>query len=186
MVFSACSSGLHREKSVPFLDTVNTSINTLKMDELQLNYLFSKKNLISTEEVQIMNIIFTDDEELARKALIRVFKEIASQRKILLNPIEAKDGIETVYSIYKNYCLNPSQEVKINAIISDQKMNYVNGTNGHLVLTKNYIPFFFVTAFDKNTNFFKDFDCGGIYSKSLRKKDAEDIFQQILDINSDF
>ena len=62
-------------KSVPFLDTVNTSINTLKMDELQLNYLFSKKN---------------------------------------------------------------------------------------------------------------DFDCGGIYSKSLRKKDAEDIFQQILDINSDF
>ena len=82
------------------------------MDELQLNYLFSKKNLISTEEVQIMNIIFTDDEELARKALIRVFKEIASQRKILLNPSEAKDGIETVYSIYKNYCLNPSQEVK--------------------------------------------------------------------------
>lgn len=162
------------------------------MDELQLNYLFSKKNLITTEEVQIMNIIFTDDEELARKALIRVFKEIASQRKILLNPIEAKDGIETVYSIYKNYCLNPSQEVKINAIISDQKMNYVNGTNGRLVLTqltnisKNYIPFFFVTAFDKNTNFFKDFDCGGIYSKSLRKKDAEDIFQQILDINSDF
>ena len=142
---------------------VNTSINTLKMDELQLNYLFSKKNLISTEEVQIMNIIFTDDEELARKALIRVFKEIASQRKILLNPIEAKDGIETVYSIYKNYCLNPSQEVKINAIISDQKMNYVNGTNGRLVLTqltnisKNYIPFFFVTAFDKNTNFFQGF-----------------------------
>ena len=34
-----------------------------------------------------MNIIFTDDEELARKVLIRVFKEIASQRKILLNPI---------------------------------------------------------------------------------------------------
>ena len=33
------------------------------------------------------NIIFTDDEELARKVLIRVFKEIASQRKILLNPI---------------------------------------------------------------------------------------------------
>ena len=103
-----------------------------------------------------MNIIFTDDEELARKALIRVFKEIASQRKILLNPIEAKDGRETVYSIYKNYCLNPSQEVKINAIISDQKMNYVNGTNGRLVLTqltnisKNYIPFFFVTAFIKN------------------------------------
>ena len=97
-----------------------------------------------------------------------------------------------MYSIYKNYCLNPSQEVKINAIISDQKMNYVNGTKGRLVLTqltnisKNYIPFFFVTAFDKNTNFFKDFDCGGIYSKSLRKKDAEDIFQQILDINSVF
>lgn len=180
-------------KLASFHDNLNTSIKTLKLDELELNYSFEKKNyIISTEQLKILNIIFTDDEDLARKAIIRIFKDISLKNNIILNPIEAKDGIETVYKIYQNYFSKADQELKINAIISDQKMNYVNGTTSHQILSsltnlsKNYIPFFIVTAYDCQAKFFDGVKCCGIYSKPLRKLDAEKIFEKIINCNTEF
>ena len=71
-------------------------------------------------------------------------------------------------------------------------MNYVNGTTSHQILSsltnlsKNYIPFFIVTAYDCQAKFFDGVKCCGIYSKPLRKLDAEKIFEKIINCNSEF
>lgn len=180
-------------KLTSFKGDLNTSIRTLKLDELELNCSFEKKDYIfSTKQTKTLNIIFTDDEDLARKAIIRIFKDISLKNNIILNPIEAKDGIETVYKIYQSNFSKEGQGLKINAIVSDQKMNYVNGTTSYQILSsltnlsKNFIPFFIVTAYDCQAQFFDKVKCCGIYSKPLRRLDAEKIIEKIINYRSEF
>ena len=163
-------------------EMTNTSIKTIKND---LNNSLHIVSPMTDDEKETLNIIFTDDEDLSRKALIRIVKSVAESKRYYVNAIEAKDGIETLYTLYEHYSKSDDKMV-INGIISDQKMRFINGTSSHLVLSKytNFInkniPFFIVTAFDVNAKYFDGVNCLGVYTKPIRKIDAESIIEKIV------
>jgi CheY-like chemotaxis protein len=77
-----------------------------------------------------LNIIICDDELVMRQSLSRIFLNISQDLKVRINVIEAKDGIECIYAVYK--CL--LKGIKIDMIFCDENMNYINGTNtAHLI-----------------------------------------------------
>lgn len=163
----------------------NSSLITIKLEEINLNYgtntEIQKRNHTSSLSIYI-NIIIVDDEDLSRKAMMRSIVIAAKKKRIGINIIEAKDGSETLFKLYEAYY---DKNDKIHAIISDEKMNFINGSMSLKIISKLSnsnleIPFFIVTAFDKNANFFRGFSCNGIFSKPLSGDKADFILSDIL------
>ena len=160
---------------------LNSSNSTVKVDTFNLE-LGTPYHQLKTEPERVYNIIVTDDEDLARKALIRVLKEAAKKLHISINFLEANDGMELLYLVYDN-CINNNNQ--IDGIISDQTMHFINGSVCQQILCnctniKKLIPFFIVTAYDVNATYFKDLNIEGIFSKPLRKCDAENILSHFI------
>jgi signal transduction histidine kinase len=132
-----------------------------------------------------INIIVTDDEIFTRQSSVRVLKSIASEMNININIIEAQDGVETIFIFYK--CI--SQGVRIAMIVSDENMNFMNGTKTYDVLSEilekknlNKINFNLLTALDNNAFDIKyrsqeDFN---IVSKPLTRDMARTILSERL------
>ena len=163
------------------LSVLNSSNSTVKVDTFNLE-LGTPYHQLKTEPERVYNIIVTDDEDLARKALIRVLKEAAKKLHIRINFLEANDGMELLYLVYDN-CINNNNP--IDGIISDQTMHFINGSVCQQILCnctniKKLIPFFIVTAYDVNATYFKDLNIEGIFSKPLRKCDAENILSHFI------
>ena len=157
------------------ISLLNSSTSTVKVDTFHLEF---------NKESQKFTIIVTDDEVLARKALIRVLNDVANKLDIKLTIYEAEDGVELLYLIYQ-YSMNGN--IHIDAIISDQTMNYINGAACQNILNnyinkKKYIPFFIVTAYDVNAAYFNNINLDGVFSKPLRKYDAEIILKQLIEL----
>lgn len=146
------------------------------------------KDTIDIAYEKELTILFVDDEELARKSSIRIIAKVAKKRQIKINSIESRDGSETLYQLYKhNYNLDQSNN-KIDAVISDQKMPFINGSSTITILSSScnlnhVIPFFIVTAFDPNAIYFNNIKCNGIYCKPLRNNDSEKIIENLLCLN---
>jgi signal transduction histidine kinase/CheY-like chemotaxis protein len=124
------------------------------------------------------NVLIVDDEVITRMSTIRLIDKFCNTYSINVNFIEANDGIECLYNYYE--CLRSGK--KISLIISDQYMDYMNGTYCaktifEITRSKNVtpVPFFLVTAFE---SFVNEVDSGidGIYTKPLTKKNLEDMF----------
>ena len=166
------------------ISLLNSSTSTVKVDTFHLE--FNNQSVMNNnKESQTFNIIVTDDEVLARKALIRVLNEVANKLEIKLTIYEAEDGVELLYLIYQ-YSTN-TNNIHIDAIISDQTMNYINGAAVQNILNnyinmKKYIPFFIVTAYDVNAAYFNNINLDGVFSKPLRKYDAEIILKQLIEL----
>jgi CheY-like chemotaxis protein len=111
-------------------------------------------NPISTyieEDSLVINIIITDDEKLIRQSTKRILTNVAKDNNINLNCIEATDGIETLYMLYKYL----SDGIAISGIISDETMNYLNGVETYNLLKRiceksglPMIPFVIATAYE--------------------------------------
>jgi signal transduction histidine kinase len=117
--------------------------------------LLSSPNITSMRNSSNYNFIIVDDEKITRMSTLRIMKSSADNLRIKINFIEASDGIECLSIFYKLL----SQGVKVSSIISDQNMNYLNGTCSAEIIQricneKNLImcPFFLVTAIEKNIN----------------------------------
>ena len=139
----------------------------------------SKKNLKSLFALKDIKTIFiVDDESLTRQSTIRILQTIALENEIKINIEEAEDGLECLYLIYKYL----TQGNEIFAIICDQTMNYLDGSNTSEILKKilemrniPQIPFFILTAYEDNytlnilkgNGFIKE-----VFSKPLSKKNA--------------
>ncbi len=106
--------------------------------------------IIGNKEAFI-NIIVADDEIFTRQSTIRILQNLSNSLKIKLKIIEADDGVETIYLVYK--CI--TQGVKISMIISDENMNFMYGSRTAEILTEIItrkriaeIPFYLLTAYD--------------------------------------
>jgi CheY-like chemotaxis protein len=130
------------------------------------------------------NIIVADDEVFTRLSTVRTLKAILRQMKISFNILEAEDGLETVYLIYKAAI----QGAKISLIFSDENMNFMNGLRSSILAREiaekkklGEIPFFLVTAYDKSI---LDGHVTGnvdkILDKPLQKDAALQILQNVL------
>jgi response regulator RpfG family c-di-GMP phosphodiesterase len=130
-----------------------------------------------------INIIVTDDEIFTRLSTVRTLKNIGNLLNINLNILEAEDGVETTYLVYKA----ANMGIKISFIFSDECMNFMNGLRSSNIIKEliekkglAHIPFYLVTAYEGNLldeNCTKDVT--KIFSKPLNKKSATDILEKL-------
>jgi signal transduction histidine kinase/CheY-like chemotaxis protein len=99
------------------------------------------------------NVIIVDDEVITRQSMSRLITQVAKNFRTVVNIIQADDGIECLYIVYKSIRLG----VKISLIFSDQSMHFLSGSESaemiHKITRKAHIniPFYLVTAYeDKN------------------------------------
>lgn len=99
----------------------------------------------------VINILVADDEIFTRQSTIRILQNLSNSLKIKINIIEADDGLETIYLVYR--CI--TQGIRISMIISDENMNFMYGSRTAEILTEIIsrkriaeIPFYLLTAYD--------------------------------------
>jgi signal transduction histidine kinase len=121
--------------------------------------------------------IVADDEKFTRKSVIRVLYNAAEKLGIKVKFIEAEDGIQTMYIIYKSVI----KGVHISAIISDETMKFMTGSKsaqllksiGNFMIKK--IPFYLTTAYDDLNAIQKLKYVDSVFHKPLTPQDAEKI-----------
>jgi len=120
---------------------------------------------------------------MTRQSTIRIISNVSKELGIKINIIEAEDGLECIYLLYKSL----TQGVKISMIFSDENMNFMNGSRScHLVAEilqrKNMseIPFYLVTAYDESMF---DNKIMNYVKKVLSKPLVKEIAKQIISDN---
>ena len=132
----------------------------------------TKEELSPPNKIEI-NIILADDEELPKKANMRILNKIAKEKNINLNIIESRDGVETLNLIYEYYY---KTNKKISAVISDESMQCINGIKCAEIIKfyfpeVNSIPYYLVTSYENISIDSKIIN--KVFSKPLRSADAE-------------
>jgi response regulator RpfG family c-di-GMP phosphodiesterase len=142
------------------------------------NFKKESSNKLSLNNSHKCNIIVTDDELFTRQATIRTLKSVSKLLNINLRILEAQDGVETVFLVYK--CLN--EGVKISMIFSDENMNFMNGIKSCNIIKEildksnlGIIPYYLLTSFDN-----KMLDGYGNLTKVLEKPLEKSIAIEIL------
>ena len=137
-----------------------------------------------SQENKTINIIIADDEKFIRHSSVRILQSVADELGIRLNVIEAEDGIECLFIVYK--CI--AQGIKISMVFSDENMNFIKGSRSSELLweilqMKNMscIPFYLVTAYDNSMiKKCKTESISQVLSKPLSKAVAKNIIRDCL------
>jgi two-component SAPR family response regulator len=113
-------------------------------------------------------------------------KNISKSLNLNINILEAEDGIETIYLIYK--ALNSGS--KISMIFSDENMSFMNGIRSSLIVKEivekkklTEIPFYLVTAYEGNL--FEKLSCTyitKIINKPIARNEANDIIKKVCSV----
>jgi CheY-like chemotaxis protein len=131
-----------------------------------------------------INIIVADDEIFTRQSTIRIISNISKELNLNLNILEAEDGVETLYLIYKA----PSLGAKISLIFSDENMNFMNGMKSCNIIKDIIdikkladIPFYLVSSvdgmiFDKKSSF----NLTKVLEKPLERHEALTILKKFI------
>jgi signal transduction histidine kinase len=138
----------------------------------------STKSLLNLS-TKYETIIVVDDEDLTRRSAIRQLNKYISERDLSINVIEAADGIECIYYIYQSFKKN----LKIKYIISDENMNFLNGSYSSEIIYKIFktkdlgkINFYLLSAYE-NMNVRNYLGVKKVFSKPLTCKNLADIFE---------
>jgi signal transduction histidine kinase/CheY-like chemotaxis protein len=179
---SNCSAGTKTIDYSPFYIYNNENNKLTKTNAL--DYYMSKDSSLDDSfgsNKDYNYIIVVDDEEITRKSTVRFinkyFNELAN-----LKILEASDGFECLCLYYKT----KKKGIELSCIISDETMNYLNGSDCSKILQEIYkiknvtkkIPFFLLTAYE---NF--DIDQSGInevFSKPLSKNHLNIIRSKLI------
>ncbi len=145
-----------------------------------------KNSLTKIPAHNTINIIVADDEIFTRQSTVRVLKNISKSLGLNINILEAEDGIETLYMLYKTY----KSGSKISFVFSDQNMEFMDGIKSSLIVKEIVnkkqlleIPFYLVTAYDESlirsqtkcTQFVTK-----IFNKPILKNDMYTIFENFM------
>ena len=168
------------------IELFNESKNSKIFESENIQRINSNSLLQSHISIKFENsctyIILVDDETFTRKFSVRVlnnyFNKIISESKNFII-LEASDGIECLNLVYKS--LREGNEISF--IISDQTMNYMNGSTTALILNDiikykcfKRIPYFILTAYE-GIEFNKEIGVNKTYSKPLSFGKIEDMIQ---------
>jgi signal transduction histidine kinase len=127
-------------------------------------------------ELEILGaIIVVDDEILTRKSTVRILYEYCKAKGKNLDILEASDGIECLNLYYQSF----KRKVKLLLIVSDQSMNFLNGSACAKILhdlnqEKGIadVPFYILTAYEQ---FALDSGIKGTFTKPLMNKFIEEM-----------
>jgi CheY-like chemotaxis protein len=171
-------------RKVENLNDYNVKINNINYNSLKLKPLdISPRN---TPAKNFINVIIVDDEVFTRQSTVRILYNISKELDIKINIIEAEDGVETIYLVYKA----ATQGVRISSIFSDENMNFMNGSRCSEIIQDiqekkrmGEIPFYLVTAYD-NIHIKKQTLSGikQVLAKPLSKQVAKQIISQLCKI----
>ena len=123
--------------------------------ELKYNIISNpNSNFSNYPKTTTIHVIIVDDEYMIRNAMKRLItNQLKNKDHIELIIIEANDGIECLLAIY----LATINQIKIDFIITDENMTYINGTFASEIIktvVKNGkfqdVPIFMATALGKN------------------------------------
>ncbi len=139
------------ETKQKFIHILNfQSINDYISSDIFVND--KKLNSPSHNQIQFL-VLIVDDEKLIRDSTVRLLDKVAQNLKISLTIIQAEDGVECLYLVYK--LLNKAK--KIDLILSDECMSFINGSESFSRLNEfsdnNGLincPFYIVSAFQKD------------------------------------
>jgi hypothetical protein len=141
----------------------------------------------STSFNNTLTIIYADDESFIRQSAIRCIKKASKDLKINIKVIESQDGIETYYIFYR--CI--LEGIKIDLIFSDEHMVYQKGSRTSKIIKEltemknlNNVPFYLVTAFEKDFIKCEQFCLTEIIAKPLNKDAAIKIIGNYLKMNN--
>ena len=153
---SIFSTQNHSSSRNEFKNTKSFRFNTNHFEDVE-NDIIIKNNLenkIFRPIKDKMKILIVDDHKLVRKALKNLCEEVISKySKKEYEILEANDGIELLYRLM----FDQSQNNLIKCIITDENMEYMNGSQATKIVRKlekfnkiKYIPIASITAFDSN------------------------------------
>ncbi len=149
-------------------------------------YLTLKIDIIhqpSKNSKEKFNILIVDDEKIIRDAEVRLIKQYFKNSDIEYMILQANDGVECITTLY----LASLKNIKINFIITDENMRYINGSVCSKIINKmvksgviKSLPIFINTALGNgiDSSIFSE-QVKNIYSKPIEMKNLKDIFSQI-------
>jgi len=122
--------------------------------------------------------IIVDDEYMIRNSMKRLITNQFSDDNIEVVIIEANDGIECLLAIY----LANINQVKLDFIITDENMNYINGSYASEIIKTviksgkfQDIPIFMSTALGKNITDSKPSIIKKVFSKPMDKNSIREL-----------
>jgi len=153
-------------------------LKSFQLTSLTSSYLVNEKMHLTKTKKTIYALI-VDDEYMIRNAMIRLItNELKRDTSLEVIFIEANDGIECLLAIY----LATLQQIKIDFIITDENMNYINGSFASDIIKtviKNGkfqdIPIFMSTALGKNINYSNPDIIKKVFSKPMDKNSIHDL-----------
>jgi signal transduction histidine kinase len=166
-----------------FIHNSNNKLNAAMANELRENLDIDNSiynsNLSATD---YKYILLVDDEPITRKSTMRfINKYFNNNLTTKLRILEASDGFECLYRYYQA----KKEGIELSCIISDETMDYLNGTECAKILLnisslKNItrVPFYLLTAYEKlNVK-----DCGieDVFSKPLSASHLNAIKTKIM------
>ena len=155
--------------------------NTFKIS-LKTNLINQSPNSIErdlTKETKIVYALIVDDEYMIRNAMKRLItNQLSKEKNLEVVIIEANDGIECLLAIY----LANINQIKIDFVITDENMNYINGTYSSEIIKTliksgkfQDIPIFMSTALGKNIVDSKPHIINKVFSKPMDKNSIREL-----------
>jgi hypothetical protein len=167
------------------LNTVNCSqpkFRKLKVEDFikegEYEKIFSQQN---NENSYPFLVISADDENIIRQSIGRIFSHVSKELNIDILFLEAEDGIELLYIVYKLIL----KGIKIDLIFSDDYMKFMKGSKASFIFEEIFanniqaIPFYLVSAYEKDL-IHRSKIVTDIISKPLLKDTAMEIVKKYL------
>ena len=143
------------------LKKINTNTNHLsnklgknytKQNKLELHYNLGelgKKEESENQNDEEFKILIVEDNNTILAAEFRLFSEFLKSKNMnnIFKILKFNDGIEAYYEVYKDFVSNKN---KIKLIISDEQMNFMNGSELYKCIKnviKTNIPFEIISAY---------------------------------------
>ncbi len=170
-----------KEKDIPKIQINNQTINNFHVNNVTLPFTDPR---IASLQRGVMNIIVADDEIFTRQSTVRMIKTVCKSLDIKINILEAEDGVETIYLVYKALL----QGHNISLIFSDENMNFISGVSSSRIIRELTskkkivdIPFYLVTAYD-SSHFNKNLICNvdKVYEKPLSRDATHQLIKNFL------
>jgi signal transduction histidine kinase/CheY-like chemotaxis protein len=122
-------------------------------------------------------VLVVDDEELTRRSAIRQIKQYCRDEGIVVNIVEASDGIECLNILYQCFRNN----IKISFVLCDENMNFLNGTYCAEIINNIYlnkglgvVDFYMLSAYE-NLNVKTYIGVKKVLTKPLTKRHLTEI-----------
>ena len=182
-------------------DYFNDSSTTIKMSEIALNaspvlLSHTTSNNKCEDSNSPITVLIADDEILIRNSMKRILIDYATKNSININIIEANDGIEILYHVYKTSIRKARRSFdskkkavranRIDFIISDENMLFYTGKQTAKKLVKlekalniKHIPFYLSSAYSFQCIKANGIIVDGVFHKPLIASDLEVIFTNI-------